>query len=328
MSSAFPLLLRVLPGAAVLLFAAGCVSRPTPPPYRRVDTASPAFQSAVTRETAAEQAKGKSATEAAKVATQRVSRQTIAAEKQRRVDQVAPLTAALDALQRPRGCWAYTSTTTTTKAGQATVVVERFNPFEPDERLWTLVSVNGHSPTEEGQADYRRQRLKKWRQEQAQAEKRQKKHPVAERSRRDALYAEFTTEQPDLAGPITYRFERPHLHIALIGDIPPTRESYVIDPVTGSVSRHTRTQLEPAAVLGGSIKITTDHRVTDYALIDPALPPFPVKISAHFRYSAFGKDSGEVHVERSYADYRKVKCYDDRFEVHLGELTPVEFLHP
>lgn len=328
MLSSLPPLFRILPAATVLLLAGGCVSRPAPPPYRRVDPTSPAYQSSVARETAAEQAKGRSAAEAAAVATRRVNRQTIAAEKQRRLHDVAPLTAALDALQRPRGCWAYTVTTTTVRSGQTSTLVERFNPFEPEERLWTLLSIDGREPTETGQADYRRMKLKQWKREQERARQRQGKRSPAELSRQSALYAEFETEQPDPAGPITYRFERARVSVALLGDIPPSRETYVIDSATGAVRRHTRTQLEPAAVLGGSIKITTDHRVTDYALIDPTLPPFPMKISAHFRYRAFGKDSGGVHVERTYADYRKVKCYDDRFEVQLGELTPVEFLPP
>lgn len=147
------------------LACAGCMSNADgsryKAPYLRVDQESPAFKAAKENALAAEQAKGKSAKEAKKTAVRKVTLDFVAKEKASREEQVAPLVAALADFERPRGCWAYTLTTTRIEGGHTTVLVEQFNPYEPEDRLWTLVSGDGGTPTEKGQADYRRNRLRK-----------------------------------------------------------------------------------------------------------------------------------------------------------------------
>ena len=151
----------VVVGLGSLLFA-GCISRPPPPTYRNVDREAPAFKAAVARETERQREQGKSPAKAEEIATTKVTRQIIKTEKDRRIEQVAPLVAALTAFDHPRGCWAYTTTTTTRKADKITVRVERYDAFQPEERLWTLVSHDGQTPDEKAQADYRRAKLRTW----------------------------------------------------------------------------------------------------------------------------------------------------------------------
>lgn len=133
----------------------GCVSSPQPA-YRKVDVASSQFESTVALETEKELAKGKSAKAAEKIATSRVTRQFAQAEKTRRLDSVAPLLRALGSFDRPRaGCWACVVTTTTRSEKGTTVQVEQFDPFQPEGRLWTLLSRDGVVPDEKTQAAYR-----------------------------------------------------------------------------------------------------------------------------------------------------------------------------
>lgn len=299
------------------------MSRPSTSPYRRVDQTTPAYREAVAHETATAIAQGKSAAEVEKSAKRRVTRQFVAAEKQRRLDLVAPLTAALTALDQPRGCWTYTMMIRTTRDGRTTVTVERFDPYQPEEKLWTLLSRDGTTPTEATQADYRRTKLRAWQKQQARDAKR--KLPLAEQIRANALYTELETETAADPGVITYRFVREAVHWTFIGDLPRQRETYVVDTATAAVRRHETVYLGPSKILG-RLTIEAFEQATDYGMIDPALPPFPVKGTAHSRYRTFAGPIHEETVEKTYSDYRRVKCYDDRFQAIPGELRPIDIV--
>jgi hypothetical protein len=59
--------------------------------------------------------------------------------------------------------------------------------------------------------------------------------------------------------------------------------------------------------------ITTE----EYTQIDPGLPPF----LSHHTMQGRGTIMGTHHAMRteiSYTDYRRVKCYDERFSVQIG----------
>lgn len=304
---------------------AGCMSNADgsryKAPYRRVDQKSPEFKAAVETATTAEQAKGKSAKEAEKIAVRRVTRKFVAREKASREEQVAPLVAALADFERPRGCWAYTLTTTQVTGGRTTVVIERFNPYEPEERLWTLVSGNGRPPTEKGQADYRRYRLRKWKK---QREESAQRPPESKQAGKAALYSQIDVSRAADSGSLTFTFEREPMHIALMGDIPRSRETYSLDPTDKRILRHTSTYLGVGTMPG--IRIEASDKATDYIVVEEGLPPFPAKAVIHYRMRLFGKESGDVTVELVYSDYRRVKCYDERFSVRLGELNVIDFL--
>lgn len=311
----------VLAAACALFLCAGCLSRTTPP-YRRIDTETPEFKAAIARETAVETAKGTSSKKAAEIALRRVTNQAIEAEKERRTDMVAPLTTALAALDQPRGCWAHTVATTITKDGKTTLDVERFDPSQPDARLWTLVSRNGLGPTESEQADYRKDRLKKWKKQQSRAANHK---PDPERVNRQALYANLKIERPTDNGPVSFSFDREG-RSGLGIKIPPLHETYLIDEAASRVVHTDKAFQGTSSALGGTAKILAFDASTDYVVVDPAVAPFPSKNKVHYRIVFFGSDTGDVTIESAYSDYRRVKCYEDRFEVQIGAPTLQDFL--
>src|SRR5205085_1064880 len=135
----FPLSRFRWPAAFFLLAGAlllgGCTI-PTPG-YRKVDESLPEFREAVAREAERMVARGASPAEAQETAVRLVTSRMVQAQKAERPRQVAPLLAAVKAFDQPRGCWAYTVTTTTRKDGVPTVQVEQFDAFQPEAKLWT-----------------------------------------------------------------------------------------------------------------------------------------------------------------------------------------------
>lgn len=315
-------LARLFLALTALALTSGCVSLPPTPPYRRVDTQSPAYREALGREIEAQLATGRSAAEAAQMAERRVTTSFVAAEKRRRIDSVAPLTDALTALGRPRGCWAYTATIRTTRDGHTTTTIERFDPYQPEERLWTLMSIDGVTPNDHTQGNYRRTKLRVWKKQQARKLKRQRS--PAEHTRASALYAEMETEST--AGAITYRFVREGFQVPLAGEFPRQRETYVVDTTSNTVVRHESVALGPAKMLGGSITLEAFAQSTRYQVIDPAVPPFPITTTAMSRLRLVGGKVREELVEETYSDYRRVKCYDDRFQAIPGELRAMDIV--
>jgi hypothetical protein len=310
---------RIFP-AVGLIFLAGCISFPTPAALK-VDPSTPAFKEAVAREAQHQQEEGKSAAEAEKIATQHVTRQFIQTERKQRTGQVAPLVQALTALESAGGCWAYTVTTTTIKSDKTMVVVVRYDPSQPEERLWTLVSRNSEAPDEKQQADYRRTALAAWK-KQLKADP--PRYSKTEQVKLKAL-DDMKVESSSSTGQVTFTFIRGQGHVAIAGDIPSARETYTLD-ANENILRHTMTDLEPSTFLGGSFKSDYSDTSTDYVLLEPDLPPFVSRTKLHFRFHSFGTDSGDVQVESVFSDYRHVKCDDDRFETRIGEPTVIDFI--
>lgn len=315
--------------AALSLLSAGCFSMPERV-YENVDRESPAFQEAVARETERQQMAGKSRSVAEKKAVRKVTQQTIQEEKQRlfneRAPQIAPLIQALEAFDRPCGCWAYTVATVVNKSQEITADVERFDPFQTEARLWTLVSRNGVTPDEEAQADYRRARLRAWKKELAQTAKRNASNNSRTAQVWGKLLDDLVIEAPDATGRGTFTFTSGNIKVTGMADVPLMRESYATDSATNTVLRHTETFLGTFALLGGSMKIDTWDSATDYVLIAPEMPPFLSKINLHYRTHLFGIDSGDIKLEAVYSDYRSVKCYDERFGVRIGEPSMQNFM--
>ena len=318
----YPLLAAPTVVSLCALLLAGCVSVEEPA-YRIVDHDTPAFKQAVAIETQRQQEQGKSLANAEEIATGKVTRQTIKAEKDRRIEQVTPLVAALADLDRSRGCWAYTVTTTTREPGQTTLDVERYDASQPEERLWTLVTRNGATPDETTQAGYRRAKMRVWIRQLHQPSPRFSK---SESLKLAAVGSDLVVTASDPTGATTFTFNRGHAHVPPFGDIPRMREVYVTDNASNTVLSHSRTHLEPAGMLGGAIKMDTWDNSTDYIVIEPRLPPFVAQTTTHYRGRIFGKDTGDVEIASVYSDYRRVKCYDDRFEVRIGEPTMIDFL--
>ncbi|MES2696732.1 MAG: hypothetical protein V4773_24905 [Verrucomicrobiota bacterium] len=308
-----PSLFRVLFGstAALVLLTSCTVPKAS---FRKVDETSPEFRAAVARETQQLQSADQPVADAAKVAAQRVKAQFVTAEKERRTAQVAPLVEVMAALEKPRGCWAYTATRTKTVDGVPTVTIETFDPFQSEERLWTLVSRNGQPPDAKAQADYREERLRKWK----KSLNKKSRHSDAEFMARFARLADFEVTAPDDSAHTTYTFGRERTKVPLVGDTGAYRQTFVVDRTRQSLQQRTMELQSPASALAGSFKVDRLHSTADYTVIEPALPPFVTKTAVRYRAHVFGNDTGDIVEETVYSDYRRVKCYDDRFEVKIG----------
>lgn len=307
-------------GTGVFLFSSCTLPQAS---YRKVDQGSPAFKQAVALETEKLQARGQSASDAEESATKVVTKRLIQEEKTKRTKEVTPLVEILSALEKPRGCWAYTATTATRKEGKESVKVERYDPFQPEERLWTLVTLDGKTPDETEQASYRERRLRAWKKTLTKADP---KRARSEQLKRKALFSdlEITASSSEETAQTTYTFSRDRISVPLFGDLPPSRETYVArDDV---LARQTLAYLGPASLLAGGLKIAHFASETDYIVVEPALPPFVAKTTVHLRATLFGKDTGELEEETVYTDYRRVKCYDDRFEIKIGAPNLINFV--
>ncbi|MBI5381131.1 MAG: hypothetical protein HZA31_04460 [Opitutae bacterium] len=308
--------------AAIVIALTGCISRPVrnhSPAYRRVDSTAPEYRAAVDREFEAEKAKGKTDSAADLIAEMRVYEQFTSSEKKRRTSGVAPLVAALEAFDRPRGCWAYTVTTTTSTNGKVVEEVERYDPFQPEARLWTLVSRNGRAPDEDDQRSYRREKLREWNQSQARlTEATRKRASVAAK---EALNNDFKIVDTEDATRTTFQFADEKSADPKDKE-PGFRRTYVVDNASGAILRHTYTVI-PGSI-GELATVYYDDRTTDYVILDPALPPFPSKVWRRFHRRILLSDSGEIEFTKVFSDYRRVKCYDDRFEVRVGIPSPTD----
>lgn len=301
--------LHFLSLSALLLLFTGCLSRPTVA-YRQVNTETPEFKGAVTQEKARLQAEGQSASDAEKSATRKVTAQIITAEKTRRTHDVTPLVEALADLERPRGCWAFTVTTLRSDDGHAHTTVERYDPFQPEERLWTLLTQDGLAPDEETQATYRHKKLsesKQWRFF--------KGRPDTDRAQRDALYANFTQTSSDSERVFTFDRDTFKTGPQQLGGF---RKTFHVDATAARLLSRSFATKDQSKLGAGMFTIEHEESSIAYTVIDPALPPFPSQTTHRYRRTRFGNDSKEVSIDATYSDYKRVKCYDDRFEVRIG----------
>lgn len=313
-----PLFVRSLFIVLGIALLAGCTV-PTPG-YRKVDQNSPEFQALTERTSAALQANGVGTEDADRRAIQAATRQMVAAQKEDRPRQVKPLAAALDAFDQPRGCWAYTVSTRRVTDGKLSVQVETFDASQPESRIWTLVSRNGQTPDEAEQAKYREDKLRSWKKSLARAKSR---HMDSGHMTRDAVYADLqiAAEKP---GQTRFVFSRGRMSIPVVGTITSSRTGYLLDDATGKLLGVTRMIGPNSMILG--IRVHQFETSSEFTNIDDSLPPFITKLNAHVHIVGFGKDTGDLVHESVYSDYRRVKCYEQRFNVKVGTPEVQDFL--
>ncbi|HEX3731242.1 MAG TPA: hypothetical protein VHV47_15630 [Opitutaceae bacterium] len=228
------------------------------------------------------------------------------------------LLAALQALEQPRGCWAYTVTKQLTEKGVVTIDVERFNPTQPDSALWTLLSHNGTVPNAAAQASYRKKKLAWWKKEQARHRKLESQELTAKL--RDRAW-KLQPRAPENAGEIVFDFEKPKVS-SLIVRVSRMHDTYAIAAGAPVLLRQVQEFPDPTSALG--LRLDYALSEVDYRLVDPAYAPFVARTIFRGRFHAWGSDQGEVAVEKIYSDYKKVKCYQDRFEVQIGPSQVIE----
>jgi outer membrane murein-binding lipoprotein Lpp len=327
-----------------LLLLAGCVSMPVPA-YQKVDQTAPAFQSAVAAETARLQASGLTARQAETAAAGSVTKQWVSAEAGRRKDLVAPLVRALEAMDTPTGCWAFTETTTTHKESGTKVEIARCDPSQPDDRLWTLVSTDGNPPDDEAQAAYRKAKVAREKNANgknadgsfvldlghaAADDSRSQDENVAGNSRygwvvRDALNDHFEVETTDAT--TTFVFDQGKVSVTLLASMDPVRQTYVLDNATGRVRSQT-IAMGAFSALAGTMKIDHLDLTIEYAMVDPAPTPFVARVTAKFSGRFLLMHTGEVTVEKVFTDYHRVPCFQDRFKVKIGPLQEIDDILP
>ena len=314
-------LLYSLLGLVLSAALGGCVSlvplHIPQPEYKKVDQTSLVYQKAVKQEAEERIAKGQAPAKAKKDSTRAVTRRIVNAAVAVRLAEVAPLVETLRSFEKPAGCWSYTATTMLQVDGKTTLKVERYDPFQPESRLWTLVSENGEEPAAETQSDYRRKKLRAW-----------KKNLSSRRTARSGSDTNFATgadmEIVSKQSSQEWIFTTGHISMPAVGTMGAEQKTYVVRD--GTLVSERRRSLGPTSMLGGAIKIAYRDVTTDYVLITPDLPPFVAKRTWRIRMSSLGVDSGEQIGETVYSDYVQVKCYDARFSVKLGELNIMEFI--
>lgn len=306
----------------------GCASMPERPEVN-IDQTTQEFKAALAQEMQRLEAAGVRARDRVARATRTVLAVFKETEETRRMELVAPLADALTKFERARGCWAYTLTTTqrgTIKNVPVEIItVEKFDPSQPRETAWTRVSTNGVTPDEQALANFRRYKMRKWRES---MDRQQNRKSRAESIRSMALRngIEVATKPDENS---SYIIEQPAANFSRSFQFGGARREYVVDQATGELRSSRSTVLGPTVAFRPSF--TNNRRIdysdfrTEYAIIDPTLPPFPVRTSTEFR----GTVNGQYQVgkkELVYSDYQQVTCFDDRFQVEFEELELLEFL--
>jgi hypothetical protein len=311
--------LRALLPALSLLLVAGCTI-PTPG-YRKVDQTSPAFKETSDRLAERLRSQGLSEEAAEKKAVRDATRQAIASQKENRPKQIVPLLDALDAFDQSRGCWAYTVTTTTTTDGKLSMQVENFDASQPESRIWTLVSRDGRTPDEQAQNDYREKKISRWKKSLTRAKPR---HMDREHVTHDAIFADLKIDPEDANRRTKFTFTREKMSLPVLATINGMRITYLLDNSSGQLLGLTQWIGADSVVLG--IKVLHFDVDFTYTLIEPSLPPFLARVSARHHVITLSKDHGEVDQQIVYSDYRRVKCFDHRFEVRVGTPEVQDFL--
>ncbi|MEO7415364.1 MAG: hypothetical protein ABIZ81_18620 [Opitutaceae bacterium] len=313
-----PFLLRQLFALGGFLLLVGC-TLPTPG-YRKVDPTTAEFREMTARISASLQEKGVGMVEADQRAVQAVTRQIVAAQKQNRPQQVKPLAAALDAFDQPRGCWAYTVTTRTRTDGKLTTQVETFDASQPESHLWTLISRNERTPDDREQSEYREQKLRRWKKSLTRSKPR---HMDSDHLAHDAIFADLKIG-PESSGQTRFVFVREKMSIPVMGTITGRRTSYLVDDATGRL-RGVTDLIGPNSMVFG-IRALLFETSVEFMNVDDSVPPFISRSNAHYHIIGFGKDTGEVERESVYSNYRRVKCFEERFNVRVGIPEVQDFL--
>ena len=189
--------------------------------------------------------------------------------------------------------------------------IERYDPSQPLDRQWQLLSIAGHPPSAA--------ELKSWQRRKAREQKRRDEQPLAD-------YFDFghATVAAETAETVRY-------------DVPLRREASRRIPlekiaVAVTVNRSRRELEELAAGLRekfhlalGAAKVENFGLDVRFRVIDEKFAAQPVEITASgwARVVLFFKLGGDAQV--GWSDFKRVKPFNDRFDVKLGDLKALDF---
>jgi hypothetical protein len=189
--------------------------------------------------------------------------------------------------------------------------VERYDPSQPDEQQWQLLTIAGKPPTAE--------QIKTWQRAKQRELKRRNEKPLADYF--DFDHATIAAETADL---VRY-------------DVPLRKEAYrriPLDKLAVSVAvdkqRHELQELtaglkETFRMAMGAAKVTDFGLDIHFQPIDEkfASQPTIIKASGAARIILFFKVGGEAEV--AWSDFKRVKPYKERFDVKIGDLKALDF---
>jgi hypothetical protein len=309
---------RVRRGAFYVLAAlsggllAGCGSSPTAkqaaPP-----SADASFDDRVFAAQSVLEAKGTSTTDAKVEATQQVTREIAAAERLQHLKDVKPLTRALEDIERVRGAWKYTATTSTTVNGRKTVIVETFDPSQPDALLWNLESIDGKIPSPTEQQSYRRLKLAQWKRSQEDAPTKPESKQLSQR----AVFDFFTiTPSPD-GKTREYAFVTAPSKIGPKFSSGQFRDAFIYDPASKRLVRRESVLLYRVGVVGG-VGVDSFQASAEYGEFGTGRFAFVSRTTTRMHLHANGQDQGDRTIEVVYSGYHPVEPFASRRFTAVG----------
>ncbi len=225
------------------------------------------------------------------------------------------LKAALTALDKPRGCWACTLTLSIKRTGKPDVCyVARYDPGKSEKELWTLLSFNDRVPSDEEIARFKRSTSRRkraanlWTRARDQLERSKERSQIEVKLTDTSAFYELDPSSKSKSGQTSCHVDRAS------GNVVSVRR------VSSQAISHWSTM--------GRIHLNYSDEKIDFAIQDPTLPPFLSRRAKRFRMNFNGHDSGDVAIDESYTDYKKVTCYDDRFQVIVHELDTIQLGTP
>lgn len=224
----------------------------------------------------------------------------------------ALLDAALQKLQADENRWAYTQTTQVyDRKGKADggVTVERFDPSLPYDQQWTLLQEDGRTPTGREQRAWRKRKDKEM--------KRRDEKALGE-----VMDLERAREVERYDGQVI--FEVP-LQPGASKRLPAEKFAVLmaVDEASCTLSEFMLKTVDSFRALGVA-KVDRIEIKADFATVDPAYAPQPRRIvaSAAGRLLFFRMGAA---AEMTWGDFKRVKPYDERFDVQIGELKVFGF---
>ena len=222
------------------------------------------------------------------------------------------LEAALQKLQADENHWAYTQTTQVfDRQGEPEdgVTVERFDPSLPYDQQWTLLQQDGRAPTA------REERA--WRKRKDREMKRRE-----EKSLGEIMDLERAREVERYAGQVV--FEVP-LQPGASRRLPAEKFAVLmaVDESSATLSEFMLKTTDSFRALGVA-KVDRIEIKADFAMVDPQYVPQPRRIVASGAGRLlFFRVGGSAEI--TWSEFKRVKPYEDRFDVQIGELKVFGF---
>ncbi|MCB1104016.1 MAG: hypothetical protein H7A44_00810 [Opitutaceae bacterium] len=224
----------------------------------------------------------------------------------------ALLEEALQKLQADENHWAYTQTTQVyDRKGEVDggVTVERFDPSLPYDQQWTLLQQDGREPTAREERSWRKRKDREMKRRE-------------EKSLGEIMDLERAREVERYAGQVV--FEVP-LQPGASRRLPAEKFAVLmaVDEASATLSEFMLKTTDSFRALGVA-KVDRIEIKADFATVDPQYVPQPRRIFASGAGRLlFFRVGGSAEI--TWTDFKRVKPYEDRFEVQIGELKVFGF---